>query len=172
MAVWTVFEPDAAKDGNWSVPRWAERLVFVREKFSWTSLILAPLVLLRHRLWLAFVVYLVAQALIGGALAVLELDPAAGVLGFLPNLLVALSLPDLRRRKLAWRGYDELGAVVAPDLDAAERRFLSGWLASAPFGGFAGSEAARPALRVAPSAPATPAAANPVLGLFPEARGR
>lgn len=169
MAVWTVFEPDAAKESTASVPRWVERLVFVREKISWSSLLFAPLVLLRHRLWLAFVVYLLVQAGLAMAVSLLDLDAVAGLLGFLPNLLVALSLPDLRRRKLAWWGYDELGAVVAPDLDSAERRFLEGWLAGGPDLGHSYSAGSLPALRPVQS---TPMASMPVLGLFPEARGR
>lgn len=169
MAVWTVFEPDAAKDGTTSVPRWAERLVFVREKFSWLSLFFAPLVLLWHRLWLAFLAYVALQVAIHAAISVLDLDAPARVLGLLPNLLVALSLSDLRRRKLVWRGFDELGAVVAPDLDSAERRFLEGWLNAAPSMGLGMSDGPVSALRPVAS---TPLPASPVLGLFPEARGR
>ncbi len=68
MAVWTVFEPDEAKDGAApTLAQWAERVVFVREKFSWLSILFAPLVLLRHRLWLALIVYIALQVLIGFA---------------------------------------------------------------------------------------------------------
>lgn len=168
MAVWTVFEPDEAKDGAApTLAAWAERVVFVREKFSWASILFAPLVLLRHRLWLALIAYVALQVLIGFAIDALELDDAADLLFLLPNLLVAFALSDLRRAKLRRRGYEELGAVVAPDAESAERRFFEGWL----------SRAAEPrgmsfaAPLQAPVGPAS-VAQNPVLGLFPEARGR
>lgn len=172
MAVWTVFQPDEAKGaGRASAAHWADGVVFVRERMSWSALLFAPLVLLRHRLWLAFAVYVLLQALIVFALVWLDLGDGEALLVFLPNLLVALELPALRRRKLAARGYDELGAVVAPDFEAAERRFFEGWLtAGAP----------EPAPSATPprfAAPATamagnPVLGNPVLGLFPEAAGR
>lgn len=170
MAVWTVFEPDEAKDGTApTLAQWAERVVFVREKFSWVSLFFAPLVLLRHRLWLALIGYLVLQGLISFGLDVLEIEgDRAGLLFLLPNLLVALSLSDLRRAKLNWRGYEELGAVVAPDRESAERRFFEGWLSGT-------AATPRAVSFTAPlQAPIGPAsvAPNPVLGLFPEARGR
>ncbi|MDF2998005.1 MAG: hypothetical protein K0R27_3642 [Xanthobacteraceae bacterium] len=169
MAVWTVFEPDEAKDNAApTLARWAERVVFVREKFSWSSILFAPLVLLRHRLWLALLGYIVLQGVIGVAIAALEPAGPVDLLHLLPNLLVALTLSDLRRAKLRWRGYEELGAVVAPDAESAERRFFEGWLAGA---------AARPremSFAAPLQAPVGPAslAPNPVLGLFPEARGR
>ncbi|QJP15493.1 DUF2628 domain-containing protein [Starkeya sp. ORNL1] len=169
MAVWTVFEPDEAKDGAApTLAQWAERVVFVREKFSWLSILFAPLVLLRYRLWLALIVYIVLQGLIGFALNALELDGPAGLLFLLPNLLVALMLSDLRRAKLSWRGYEELGAVVAPDRESAERRFFEGWLSTTPT---AASAIAFSAPIQAPTG-TTSMAPNPVLGLFPEARGR
>lgn len=172
MAVWTVFEPDEAKDGAApTLAQWAERVVFVREKFSWSSILFAPLVLLRHRLWLALLAYIVLQGLIAFALTSVDLSGSAALLFFLPNLLVAFELSDLRRAKLAWRGYDELGAVVAPNAEAAERRFFEGWLSASPgmAAGAHGIGFAGP-MR-APVGPAS-AASNPVLGLFPEANGR
>lgn len=170
MAVWTVFEPDEAKDGAAgaqrmdALARWAERVVFVREKFSWASILFAPLVLLRHGLWLALFFYIVLQVLIGLAVRAFEIDGAADLLFFLPNLLVALTLSDLRRGKLLWRGYEELGAVVAPDAESAERRFFEGWLSASP-----PREMGFPGPLQAPVGPTSPAP-NPVLGLFPEAR--
>ncbi|HSI42685.1 MAG TPA: DUF2628 domain-containing protein [Xanthobacteraceae bacterium] len=157
MALWTVFEPDAAADE--SPAQRADRLVFVREAMARGALLLAPLVLLRHRLWLAFALYVLVQGLIGAALAVLDAPASAGLLMLLPNLVVALELAALRRASLERRGWREVGTVSADDIEAGERRFLEAWLPEAPV------PAAPPAAAVRPM----PAG---VLGLFPEAAAR
>ncbi len=171
MAVWTVFEPEAADEAR-TAHQWAEGLVFVPERISWSALLLAPLVLLRHRLWLALVVYLLAQGALLAAIRLLGLDGNAGVLLLVANVAVAVMLPGLRHARLAARGFEEAGTVVAPKLEAAEQRYLD-----ARLGGASLVPLARPRLDAPagergassvspPARPAEPA----VLGLFPEAR--
>ena len=56
MTTYTVLAPraaDAFAEGSGA----AERAVFVPDRFSWLTLLLTPLVLLRHRLWLALLAY-------------------------------------------------------------------------------------------------------------------
>jgi len=165
MAVWTVFEPDEASDGL-NVRQWADKVVFVRERLSWSALPFAPLVLLRHRLWLAFVVYCVFQALVAFGTMYFELD-YAWPLFLIAHLVVALELPDLRRRKLSFSGYDETAAVVASTLEGAEQRYFDARLAGAtrqPAASWS-EPLGTPARENAPRA----TTAGPVLGLFPEA---
>lgn len=155
MAVWTVFVPDEG-DGALAGSQWAERVVLVREKFSWSALLFAPLVLLCHRLWLAVLFYAAFQGALAFAIHQLDLGDAGDVLYAFAHLVVAFELPALRRAKLVGRGYEELGALIAPTLDAAEQRFFDGEAGGVP--------ASSPSRLRAPS--------RAVLGLFPEAMGR
>lgn len=159
MAVWTVFEPEAADEAR-ATRDWAEGFVFVPERLSWSALPLAPLVLLRHRLWLAFIVYALVQAAVVAAILLLDLDSDAFALLIVANIMVAVELPGLRRAKLAARGYEEVGTVAARRLEGAEQRYFE-----ARLGSFV-----PPASVPSPHAyaPARPAESG-VLGLFPEA---
>ena len=160
MAIWTVFEPEDAEAAP-SLAHWAGGVVLVPERLSWTSIPFAPLVLLAHRLWLAFLVYVVVQAALVYAIVWFELGNDALVLVLLTNLAVALLLPGLRCAKLIARGYEEVGAIVAPTLEAAEQRYIAARLgASVPR-----APAPLSAGRLAPA----PVPERPVLGLFPEA---
>src|SRR5215469_11148463 len=55
MSVYTVHEPPQRAAGLAADPN---RFVFVRDGFSWWAFLLAPLWMLRHRLWLALAIYL------------------------------------------------------------------------------------------------------------------
>lgn len=166
MAVWTVFQPDDGMTDS-TRGRWAERIVFVREATAWSAILFAPLVLIAHRLWLALVLYVLAQVLILLVVANLDLGDAENLLLLLPNLFVAFELSALRRRKLAARGHEEIGVVVAPNREAAERRFFESWLEAGGRPAPAVAAATRPA-EPPPGYVARPPA-NSVIGLFPEA---
>lgn len=160
MAVWTVFEPEAADEAR-TTRDWADGFVFVPERLSWSALPLAPLVLLFHRLWLAFTVYALVQVAVVVAIVLLDLDGDAFALLLVANIMVAVELPGLRRAKLVARGYEEVGTVAAPKLEGAEQRYFEARLGS--------SVPAAPAPASARAyAPARPAESG-VLGLFPEA---
>ncbi len=156
MASWTVLTKDVAGD---TPLRAAERVVFVRERFSWLALFFAPLVLLRYRLWLALLGYVAASVL----LAVAELrfglpDPVSTVVEIGLHVLIALELPSLRIAKLRWRGFEEAGTLVARDQMEAELRFFAqGW----PMAGHA-------PVTPHPRAPRASGAAPYVIGSFPE----
>ncbi|MCK0206798.1 DUF2628 domain-containing protein [Starkeya koreensis] len=162
MAVWTVFEPPGADEAATTL-RWAEGFVFVPERTAWSALLLAPLVLLRHRLWAAFIVYALVQAGVAAAVFALDLGSSALALLLVANLAVAVQLAGLRSAKLAARGYEEAGTVVAPRLDAAEQRYFDARLAAPR-----STASTHSTVRATGSYPlrrAEPA----VLGLFPEA---
>lgn len=163
MAVWTVFEPPGADEAGTTL-RWAEGFVFVPERTAWSALLLAPLVLLRHRLWLALFAYALVQAGVAAAVFALDLGLSALVLLLVANLAVAVQLAGLRGAKLAARGYEEAGTVVAPRLDAAEQRYFDARLAPR------GASPALPSVRANAAGSVPLRRAEPaVLGLFPEA---
>ena len=65
MPTYTVHAPPPRRGETTSAP---ERFVFVRDGFHVWAFILAPLWLLAHRLWLAFIIYVVGYGLLGGTL--------------------------------------------------------------------------------------------------------
>lgn len=149
MATFLVFEPaDQVR-----TQAAAERVVFLREKFSVWAFLLTPFWLLRYRLWLAFLVWLVvfiAISLIGGWLG---FGPLAGIAAsFFPSLFFGMEAANLRGRKLIRKGYRDAGVVIAEDIETAERRFFERWQHAEP---------------VRSDAPYAPAAAPPA---FPETK--
>ena len=59
MQTYTVHEPPNPPDSRL---KRADRLVFVREGFSWRAALFAPLWMLVHRMWLVLLLYLVVVA--------------------------------------------------------------------------------------------------------------
>ena len=165
MSVYTVHEPpqrgaDALAD--------AERFVFVRDGFYWWAFLLTPFWMLRHRLWLVLVIYLVVIACLDTALRLV--GAASFVItcvGVLTSLLVGFEAGTLRRFALRRRGWRNLGIVSGDDLEDAERRFFDVWLDRAPPRSGAASNPSPPS---PPSQPPTPASAatSGIVGLFPE----
>jgi Protein of unknown function (DUF2628) len=160
MAVYTVHEPPRRANRASPAP---ERFVFVRDAFSLTAALFAPLWMLRHRMWLVLLGYAVVLVLLAFALRVTQ---ASGMIdatvGVLLALLVGFEAGTLRRFTLARRGFRNVAVVVADDIDLAERRFFDSWIHGA----------AEP-----PSAPSSPLmlaplgaphGASDVIGLFPE----
>ena len=168
MSVYTVHEPPkragaAAAD--------VERFAFVRDGFSWWAFLFAPLWMLRHRMWLALIGYLV----IAGAIeAPVKLSGAPGfaasVIGLLLGLLVGLEAGTLRRFTLNRRGWKNLGVVSGDDLEDAERRFFDAWLQRK------NSQSGGPPAPMPGPASAAPNRRGPlgsgVIGLFPEPGAR
>ncbi len=167
MPVYTVHEPPRRDD---ALLAHTARFKFVRDGFHFWAFLLAPVWMLRHRLWLELIVYLLLAGGITFALRRLGVAESAGVwVALLLSLLVGIEASSLRRWKLARSGYENLGVVVGEDLEEAERRFFDGWV----------SEAGRLAMPSAapPSAPAAapferPAASSGIVGLFPQPEGR
>lgn len=124
MATFLVFEP---ADGARTQAN-AERVVFLREKFSGWAFVFTPFWLLRYRLWLAFLLWLVAFAAISVIGAWLGFGPyAALAASFFPSLVLGFEAINLRARNLVKKSYREAGVVIAEDLETAERRFFESW---------------------------------------------
>jgi hypothetical protein len=159
MPVYTVHEP-AQRDDDMLAH--TSRFVFVRDGFHFWAFLLTPLWLLRHRLWLEFIAYLVIIAGITFALRRLGIEGTGAWVGPLIGLLIGIEASSLRRWKLARRGFENLGPVVADDLEAAERRFFDGWVARD-----------RPAPADAPPhSPFGPPPSSEIVGLFPQPQAR
>jgi uncharacterized protein DUF2628 len=163
MPVYTVHEPPR-RDNDDDMIAHTARFQFVRDGFHFWAFLLAPFWMLRHRMWLEFIVYLL---LVGGltfALRRLGIEEAAGVwVALLLAILIGMEAPSLRRWKLARRGFESRGVVVADELEMAERRFFDGWMAG---------EAPPPA-STTPTSFARPASgAAEIVGLFPQPEAR
>ncbi len=162
MTVYMVFEPPRA---GGDPLRHAERIRFVRDRFTWSAFLLAPLWLLRYRLWLA---------LIGYGVAVTAVTPALWLVGgrggsltlalAMIHLLVGIEAGTFRRRSLAWHGWRDRGIVIGDDLETAERRFFDRymWVET--------TREIEAALAAPPPHPA-PRDATDVVGLFPQPGG-
>src|SRR5580700_9713073 len=83
MAVYTVHEPPL-KAGAAPEP---ERFVFVRDSFSFAALLFGPLWMLRHRMWLVLLGYMVVVAALS---VVLHLHGTAAVGAIVWGLLALL----------------------------------------------------------------------------------
>jgi hypothetical protein len=165
MSVYTVHEPPRRDD---DVVEHTARFQFVRDGFHFWAFLLAPLWMLRHRMWLEFIVYALVVGAITFALRRLGLaEYAGGWVALLIALLIGIEASSLRRWKLARRGFDNLGVVVGNDLEDAERRFFDGWVMVPE----------RPA-PVAPPPPPSPferppaAPSSDIVGLFPQPQAR
>jgi hypothetical protein len=161
MTVYTVHEPAPGRSESADDP---ERLVFVRDGFYFWAFLLGPLWMLWHRLWLVLLLYLVATTALQTALWALGMSATVKfTVGFLIALLVGVEAASLRRWTYARRRWSNLGLVVAPDLESAERRFFDSWP----------GRATPPRQSPAPPAGTTmPSAAPAVIGLFPEPQSR
>jgi hypothetical protein len=156
MSVYTVHEPPR-RSGNTLAD--ADRFVFVRDGFYGWGFLLAPLWMLRHRLWLVLLLYIVAVAILQVALLAVG---ASGTAQFFAALAVAILVGieggTLRRWTLGRRRWRNVGVVVGDDRESAERRFFASW---------------QPAQSRPSSYPTTPATRAPVpgddiVGLFPQ----
>jgi hypothetical protein len=168
MSVYTVHQPPVrAAD---SLPE-AERIVFVRDGFSFWAFLFAPLWMLWHRMWLVLAGYIVLVAALEALLiAVGASSSAAAFVWLMLSLLLGLEASTLRRFSLRLRGWVNAGIVSGDDVEDAERRFFDAWLRDA--------SALRGAATAQAPASAAPAATPPVrhgpdvLGLFPEPGAR
>lgn len=133
------------------------------ESFTVSAFVFGGLWLLYKRLWLAFVLYALiwgglvyAQQRVGFAIGAVMLSQIA--LG----LFLGLEGQNLIARKLLRKGWRLVDVIEAPDLSSAERRFFERALpAGAP-----------PRIAEAPAPSRFAPGPVPVIGLFPEARGR
>jgi hypothetical protein len=167
MAVYTVHEPPS-RAGEPGDPA---RFTFVRDGFHFWAFVLGPLWMLRHRLWLVLIGYLVVAAALHIALIKLGVSDGLKIaVALLLALLVGLEAASLRRWTLGRRRWRNLGVVVADDLEQAERRFFDAWVAEAPRS--EPSPRSQPSGQSTQSTRAASAAPPDVIGLFPQPGAR
>ncbi len=164
MAVFTVHGPPLRPVDPVADP---ERMVFVRDGFSFWAFLLTPLWMLWHRMWLVLVGYLVLASGLLAVLLGLGVSSAEIITaGLLISLLLGLEASTLRRFTLRRRGFKELGLISGSDREVAERRFFETWRRDGASRPAAGNGPAPTAL------PARGAQTPPVVGLFPEPGGQ
>jgi hypothetical protein len=169
MSVYTVYEPPLRSGEASADP---DRFAFVRDGFSFWAFLLGPLWMLRHRMWLVLLGYLVLAAALGWAQRAAGVAPGVGgTVTFLVMILIGCEAGTLRRLTLEGRGWRNVGIVVGDDLELAERRFFEAWMAR---GKQTSTDAppTRPTAFAGPYGSSTnvPPGASDVLGLFPEPR--
>ena len=159
MTVYMVFEPP--RRGDDSLVH-AERIAFVRDRFSWAAFLFAPLWLLWRRLWLALVGYVVVVAALAFGLRLIGASTETRALAVaLVGLLLGFEGATLRRQALLRRGWRDRGVVIGDDREAAERRFFDHYVT-------AETTREMEAALASASRPAPPPGATDVVGLFPQ----
>ena len=138
----------------------------MRDGFSLWAFLFGWLWMLRHRMWLVLLGYLLVTIGLETALWMLNASSAAiALVGILISLLVGFEAATLRRFTLTRRGWTNIGVVSGDDLEDAERRFFDA-LVRRP-----ATPSVAPATAPASGTPATPIPrlhAPDVVGLFPE----
>jgi hypothetical protein len=168
MAVYTVHEPPL-RAGAKSAPE-PERFVFVRDGFSFWALLLGPLWMLRHRMWLVLLFYVALTVALSFVLHLHASATIGVVVWGLLALLLGFEAGTLRRFTLGRRRYRYLGIVVGDDLELAERRFFDAWIRK----DWIRKDRPEPAGSAGPPAltpQRMPHPASDVLGLFPQPGG-
>jgi hypothetical protein len=128
--------------------------------------------MLRHRLWLVFVGYVIVAVALQVGLRLI--GASSGVIitvSLLLALLVGFEAATLRRFTLARRRWKNVGIVVGDDLESAERRFFDAWIdkpwsdSSAAHASAAGGGSR---MSFATGMARQPQGSSEVLGLFPQ----
>jgi hypothetical protein len=159
MSIYTVHEPPRRTSEDAPDP---VRFVFVRDGFYFWAFLLSPLWMLRYRLWLVLIGYLIVAAALQAGVHLLGASASVKLgVGLLLALLVGFEAATLRRFTLARRGWRNVGIVVGDDVESAERRFFDAWVKGE----------ARPPAPPPPSAPPMlrrPPPPSDIIGLFPQ----
>jgi Protein of unknown function (DUF2628) len=160
MTIYAVHAPANARDNTAAA---ADRCAFVHESFSWGAFFFAPLWLLRHRLWIAFLGWLIAVLLLWAATYWLGLSSSAMFWSYVAiAVCLGLEAGMLRGASLRRRGFHVADIVASDSRDEAERIFYARWLPLA-----SAASPNEPLFR-----PVMPAATAPagerVIGTFPD----
>lgn len=167
MPTYTVHAPPPRTNEASRAP---ERFKFVRDGFYFWAFVLAPLWLLRHRLWLALLIYVVGYGASGIVMTLLRVPSNVQLIaGTLVAILIGIEASSIWRWTLARRGWTTVGFVVGEDAEMAERRFYGEWCKRSPDTPSQPSSTepvySTPIRRGSPSP-------SHVIGLFPEPGGR
>lgn len=164
MSIYTVYEPPLKAHESAPDP---ERFVFVPDGFSFWAFLLAPLWLVRYRLWLAFIGYVIVAIALQIALRLVGASTGVTItVAALFALLIGFEAATLRRFTLSRRGWKNVGIVVGDDVESAERRFFDAWVNKswAERSSFGAPRASSPAMGV----PMARRPSSEVIGLFPQ----
>lgn len=160
MAFYTVLIPPPGAGGEREE---IEQARLLPESFTWSAFVFTGLWLLAKRLWLATIVFALVWGALYYARTQLGLTAGAALLAqFAIGLFLGFEGQNLIARKLQRQGWRLADVVEAPDLASAERRYFERALM------------ARPAPLPLDPAPTLRQSSGPlpVIGLFPEPRGR
>ena len=164
MAVYTVHQPPVKKYEASPDP---ERFAFVRDGFSFWAFLFGPLWMLRHRMWLVVIGYIVLVVVLElGLRAVGASGSAKFIAGLLFAILIGMEAGTLRRFTLGRRRWKNIGLIVGDDREAAERRFYDSWAKGETLPSSSSSSSSPPP--PAMPKPRTPPATQEVIGLFPQ----
>lgn len=130
VRVYTVHAPEqGSQDKGGDLGAYAERFVFVPERFSLLAMLFALPWLLVHRLWLATLGYILLIIGLSAAGAAIGLDQQTiGLLSLAVSVLLGFEAQNLRRWSLERSGYRLVAVVSAQSLQDAEHKFFSHWL--------------------------------------------
>ena len=103
--------------------------VLVRESFSWSACLFAPLWAVLNRQWQFLLAYVAVAAVMGWLDAYLD-ERLTLLASLLLAVVCGLVAHDVRRWSLTRSGYRLLGVVTGRDEAEAERRALDGGLLS------------------------------------------
>ena len=162
MQTYTVYEQRVAPEG---IEERATNLVFVKEGFSFWTLLFPALWFLLNRLWRGLFLYLGLSIALVAALMILGVnEQLIGWASAALNLVFAFEARDIYRASLERQGYILKGVVSGRNLAESERRFLMEWLPDAR------QERDRMAAMASTGSPVTSGGqlgTVPVIGMFP-----
>jgi hypothetical protein len=163
MSLFTVHLPKAGYADMTAGPQDPAGAVFVPEGFSRNAFVFGPLWLLSCGLWLAFLVWLVVIIMLAVAAAHVLTIGAVYLIFLAIEIFVGVEGNNLRRGKLARRGYRLVDVVSGTSQEDAERAFFTRWAEQG-----LGMPAAPPSRSLAPPADVH----SDILGHFPLPEGR
>ena len=122
MRIYTVHEKsDLPREGAGA----ADEAVPVKEGFCWPAFILSPLWALWHRLWLAAIIFFLANTVLSQLLVSFGANEAArGAASLALAMIIGWTANDFRRRKLNKRGFRERAVVIAGNKESALQRYM------------------------------------------------
>jgi len=130
MIVYTVHEPPEPPADR--LDR-AEALVFVRDGFSLSAMLFAPLWMALNGMWLVLVGYLGLVAVLATPAVAFDVNAHwLGVALAALHLIVGYEAASLRRWTLERHGYRFISSVAGRSAADCERRFIEAWLPHEP----------------------------------------
>ena len=130
MRDFTVHEPPAMASTR---EERAEKLVFVKDGFSWGAFFFGPFYFAARGEWLGAIAYVLASIAVHFLFLAFDASADSAAFGyFVLNFIAGFEANELRRYALARAGWREFGATSGRDRDECERRFIEAWLPTEP----------------------------------------